>query len=364
MTGLALRAHRTEAPGQPRPLDEAATGAFTGSFTDELDHWRERAGRDWRALSGPADAPPVPGEVPGYLVDRYAFRAYLADGFGVRIADRFSRPFAPQAARWQELTRSRLRGIPGAGLPAVRLEQPVTDTPLVHDLLGRWRRYLTGLGITYDPALFQPPDGRSWLELFRDSVLYPFYPPAIPGPTFVERLSPRQCERLLERHGRAGIMSLYVFLLQAHEDTHRAQRGEPLLCEYVLAVLWCRFLDEHDLWYWERNEDSGVSLNLEEPYLRRVHLDDRTLRALVHDTASGAGQALGPGAYEELCLAGWLFDTRAIAYQDYLELVTLRLGGTALHERLTLALSALDARLSATPRHGAGHADSPEGTAR
>ncbi len=366
MPAIALRARR-DGRQPPHGLDAAAGTAFAA----DLHRWRRQAEEDWRALGGPDEDSPVSRTVPGYLLDRYAFRAFMRATCGVRIADRFARPTGPQAARWEELTRSRLRGAPSVGLAPVRLTDPVTDTPLVRDLLRRWRGHLAALGIDHAPALFRPPTGQTWLDLYRASVLYPFYPPAILGPSFMERISARQRDEILATHGPTGIMSLYAFLLESHEDTHRAQRGEPLLCEYVLAILWCRFLDEHDQWYWERNEDTGVSLNVEEPYVRRVHLADGALRALFRDTATGVHEVLGPTAYDELCLTGWLFDARAIAYRDYLELITLRLTGHSLHDRLAALTTALDDRLAPRPRPDAGDtagsadpADPAEGTHR
>ncbi|MGW7412696.1 hypothetical protein [Streptomyces sp. NPDC054863] len=342
MPTIALRARRDGPPPQT-PLTAAADTAFSG----RLEHWRQCAREDWRALGDPGSPPST---LPGYLLDRYAFRAFMRATTGVRVADRFSRPRGPQAERWEETTRSRLRGAPSVGLAPVKLTDTVPDTPLLRGLLARWRGYLSGLGINCDPALFLPPrPGLTWLGMYRTSVLHPFYPPALLGPSFVERVSERQRGELLARHGHTGIMSLYTFLLESHEDTHRAQHGEPLLCEYVLAMLWCRFLDENDQWYWERNDETGISLNVEEPYLRRVHLPDEALRDLFHDTASGAATLPGPAAYDELCLAGWLFDTRAIVYRDYLELVTLRLTGRGLHDRLASLVTTLDARLAQRP---------------
>lgn len=348
MPALALRARRDGPPPRGRHLREAA-GA---PFADDLAAWRAHAADDWRELCGPPGTSPVSPVIPGYLLDRYAFRAFMRRRYGVRTADRFSRPLTPRAVDWEALTRTRLRGAPGVGIPPVRPDDQATDTPLVHDLLSRWRGHLADRGIRHDSGLFQPPAGRSWLDLYRDSVLYPFYPPAILGPTFMERVGVRQREEILASLGTRGIMGLYVFLLTSHEDTHRAQRGEPLLCEYLLAMVWCAFLDEHDQWYWQRNDDTGASLNAEEPFLRRVHLDSAALAALFHDTAAGSAQVLGPGAYDQLCLAAWLFDTRLIGYRDYLELATRRLCGQDTTLSLTGLLDQLDDRLTAVPHPG------------
>ncbi|MEV0322501.1 hypothetical protein ACIBKX_37375 [Streptomyces sp. NPDC050658] len=337
-----LRSHRIRQEAHHLPLVRAATSAFSES----LDEWRKQARTDWRDLRGPIADTLVPAEIPPYLLDRYAFRAHMQAQFGVRTTDRFSRPFAPQAAKWVESTRKLLRGAPSVGLTPVRLEDPVPDTPLLRDLLRRWREYLSSLGLAYSPELFQQTTAMTWLELYQESVLYPFYPPAINGPSFMERISGPQRRDILERHGRSGIMSLYTFLLKAHEDTHRAQKGDPLVCEYILAMLWCRFLDENDLWYWERDEETHVALNVEEPYLRRVHIEDATLCALFHDTAAGARDTLGPYAYDELCLTGWLFDAGVIGYHDYLELTTRRLCGTSLRFTLSSLLLDLDTRLA------------------
>jgi hypothetical protein len=334
-------------PATRRTLREAAAL----SFPDHLDHWRARGAEAWQALSaapdtGSASAPPAPATVPGYLVDRYAFRAFMLDTCSVGIADRFTRPFPPQAESWEETTRTRLRGAPSAGIAPVRLDDPVHDTPMLRGFLTSWRDYLSGLGVEYPPDVFRPPQGRSWRELYRGSVLYPFYPPAILGPSFVERVNAPQREELLSRYGASGIMSFYVFLLEAHEDTHRFQHGEPMLCEYLLAMLWCRFLDERELWLWERDRETGVSFNLEEPYLRRVPLSDEFHAGLVRDTAAGSHAAFGPGAYHQLCTAAWLFDARALAYREYLQLVTRRLCGEDVTAELAGMLEQLEHRLA------------------
>lgn len=307
-------------------------------FTASLPAWRAEAHQRWtecRAACPEAELDVMP---PDYLLDRYAFRCAMRDRLGVDIRDRFAAP--PSARTWLASTRRKLRGADDGRIPAVDLDAPVPDTPRLTALLDRWRGYLLHIGIRLSPDAFGSLPGWTWLKIYQRSVLVPFYPPAILGPSFVDRVSPAQRANLLSRYGTAGVWDLYTFLLRSHEETHQQQRGEPMLCEFLLATLWCAFLDRHEQWHWQRNDATGTSLNLEEPYVRRLTLTDDTLAAIFADTAHAPG-------YDELCLAAWLFDARAIDYRRYLDLVTRCLSGAAIGGDLRATLADLDREMSA-----------------
>ncbi|MFD9823638.1 hypothetical protein [Streptomyces violascens] len=337
-----LRAHRIDQTSElPSPSQILST-----RFTTELDQWRTQAHTDWHALRGQAQLPTT-NQLPDYLLDRYAFRAYMRARFGLHIKDRFSKPIAPQMGSWVQRTQTGLRGVPSLGIAPVKLNDPVVVTPQLRDLLDRWRTYLSGFGITYASHLYQPPENTTWLDFYQRSALYPFFPPAF-GPSFAEKMAEQQRRRVMETHDLSDIMGLYVLILQAHEDTHRAQKGEPLLCEFTLALLWCRFLDENNLWHLQRNEDSGRSFNDEEPYLRRLQIAESELRALFHDTADGVQDIAGTHAYDDVALAGWLFDAHLMTYREYLELVTRCLGGHPIRSKLDILIREFLSRLTAT----------------
>ncbi|MFD1044536.1 hypothetical protein ACFQ1S_02480 [Kibdelosporangium lantanae] len=317
-------------------------------FTGELRRWRAQGRQRWADCRTANPAAELDVTMPNYLLDRYAFRCAMENRFGVEIRDQFTEP--PSARVWLTRTRRKLRGADDGRISAVDLDALAPDTARLRDLLGRWREHLVGIGVTLSPEAFGPLSGWTWLRIYRSSVLVPFYPPAILGPSFVDRVSEAQRRSLLLRYGTAGIWDLYTFLLRSHEETHREQRGEPMLCEFLLAALWCAFLDRHDQWHWQRNDSSGASLNLEEPYVRQLDLAADIISRAFHDTAGGITALAGAATYDELCLCAWLFDARAIDYRRYLDLVTRCLCDIPIVDDVRATLGDLD-RVLLTEQH-------------
>jgi hypothetical protein len=311
-------------------------------FTQALPHWRSWGRQRWAACRRACPTAELPADMPDYLLDRYAFRCAMQETYGVDIRDQFAQP--PSADRWLARTRDKLRGADSNRIGPVDLAAPAPDTQALHDLLARWRDHLLNAGATLSPTAFSPLP-RTWLQVFRSSVLVPFYPPAILGPSFLDRVSDAQRRSLIDRYATHGILELYTFLVRSHEETHREQRGEPMACELLLAMLWCSFLDAHDQWHWQRNDATGVSLNLEEPFVRRLSLPCDAVAAMLADTATGVTSLWGAVAYDELCLCAWLFDARVLNYRGYLDLVTRRLRGGQITDDILVALRRLDATL-------------------
>jgi hypothetical protein len=280
----------------------------------------------------------LPSVLPDYLVDRFAFRLHRRDAHGITTADRFAGDLETLASGWEAATVEALTGVPSAGLPALVPDDPIPASSLREDLLRRWRTFLTVSGVPRVEHRFADPAGSTWRALLSRSVLYPFFQPAICGPDYFERLTPEQRDDVVRRHGRDGIVALYAFLLQAHEETHEIQCGEPMLCEYALAWLWCRFLTIEDLWYWQQNARTQRRFNQEAAWVQRVRLGVADVAALCDDTAGGVARVAGADIYDDCCLAAWMFDAGRLRYREYLDLVT------ALLERRHDAAAAAAAR--------------------
>lgn len=269
--------------------------------------------------------PRVPPSLPGFLVDRFAYRLYRRHVGGPEFPDARvpDVDMLAKAANWVERTQKVLQGLPSLDIPAPQLDERIPTLPLLNDLLAQWRNHLQSFGIDVPSGTLEDPAGRTWMEFFQASVLYPLYPPAIPGPTFYDRVSPQQKDMLLSEHRRDGILALYIFLIQTHEESHQLQTGSPLLCELVHAKLWCDFLDRQNLWYWQMNEEDGARFNLEYRWLKRLDLDTGTIKNLFNDTFIGVLDAFQHGAvYDDFCLVGWLFDADILKYSRSIAVMT------------------------------------------
>ncbi|MET0406253.1 MAG: hypothetical protein ABW123_27795 [Cystobacter sp.] len=308
--------------GSPVPSAPAVPGR--GSFGEQLEHWRSRARSEWKARAARArpQDPRLPESLTDYFLDRFAFRLFMRETRGVELADRFTKDLEELSRTWESRHLKLLHGVPSLGIAPSDFHAPVEESELLSDLLRRWRAFLMGRGLPRVERQFKDPAGQRWGEFYLDSVLYPFYTPVHAGPGFYGRLTPPQQAEVLRRHGVPGVTSLYTFLARSHEETHMVQFGEPMLCEYLLAWLWCRFLNQEQLWYWQRNDDTGESFNIEAPWVLRVELSRDEVIALFTDTHVGVTAVCGPRAYEDLCLAAWLFDGKALRYREYLDVVT------------------------------------------
>ncbi|MDC0710269.1 hypothetical protein POL68_17460 [Stigmatella sp. ncwal1] len=334
-------------------LDLNTPGATArGSFREELDHWRSLARSEWqvRAAMARRQDPRIAESLTGYFLDRFAFRLFWGKHRGLEIADRFTQDLEELSRSWESRHLKLLHGVPSLGIAPSDFHAPIPESALLSELLWRWRSFLTERGLPRIEGQFQNPGGQRWGEFYLDSVLYPFYTPVHAGPGFYARLSPAQQSEVLRRHGIPGVTALYAFLARSHEETHRVQFGEPLLCEYLLAWLWCRFLNQEELWYWQRNDQTGESFNIEAPWVLRVELSRDEVIALFTDTQVGITAVCGPRAYEDLCLAAWLFDGKALRYREYLDVVTGYFEHRADPSWQEGARERLEARLLLSPR--------------
>ncbi|AFZ22045.1 hypothetical protein [Allocoleopsis franciscana] len=296
-------------------------------FTSNLELWRTKARKQWLQNAMPAAQlhPKIPAQLPDYFLDRYAYRLFRsfsanrASSYEVRIPD-FD--LIAESQSWSSRLEKVLSGVPALNIPPPSLKDRIPELPLIDELLAKWRQYLEEFGVDVPPMYYRNPAGTYWIDFFQRSAHFPKLP-AIRSPSFYERLSPRQQEFVLNKHGREGIIALYVFLQQTHEETHLLQKGEPMLCEVILAWLWCNFLGENNLWYWQKNDDNGISFNLEKPWASRIFLSRADVRCLFKDTFLGTKAVFGNRQiYDDLCLIAWLFDSKVVCYADYLEIVT------------------------------------------
>jgi hypothetical protein len=301
--------------------------ADLGSFTDDLATWRAGGADLYESLwNGESHSP-----MPGYFVDRYAFRAFLKERTGTELHDRFTTPMSSLARTWSDRLHKQLRPVGVAGIPALDVETVIPEYPGLADLLDTWQSHVNAVCAPSPHRAYASPSGLTWTALFQRSVLYPYFPPAIDSPSFLNRVTDEQRADILKRHGTDGVMGLYVALLFTHEESHRYQTGDSLACEIVFAALWCSYLDRHESWYWQRNAESGQSFNVEEPYLRAARLIDVLAPRALDDTAEVFASG---GRYAEMCWAEWLMDAGALRYREYLEIALACLGGTMCSERL------------------------------
>lgn len=295
------------------------------SFTRNIHSWRDTARTGWSAWARQVSVPDFPEELPAHFVDRYAYRCYRAPGSPAESAMRLPPAARAQrrAASWDDRISSIWTAKTHGGAPPPPLDARVSDSPGPRaQLLVRWRKHLARHGVVPPRHLFQADPDETWADLLARSVHAPLGRPAIPGPTFYERLSPVSRAVVDARFGPDALWSLYAFLLQCHEETHLLQSGEPLLGEVALAWMWCSFLDAEDLWCWQETEPGGETFNIEAPWVRRLDLCRAAGGLLFRDTLCGVRAHFGGDEpYDGLCEVGWEFDLKRIRYHEYLERV-------------------------------------------
>lgn len=293
-------------------------------FSDDITAWRSLARETWaRTLEG--SGTDVDIDIPPYFIDRYAYRAYKKEIHGQASLDDASQYAGVPDREWSNRLCRVLVGAPSLGILPVNPNGHIPNIPLLEELLHLWRTYLSDRGVQLGKTHFQNPVGKRWMDFYKKSVHYP-NPPAIRGPTFVERLSPEERVRLVERVGIEGVLGLYIFLSQTHEEVHLLQTGEPMMNEVHLAWLWCGFLDVENLWWWQRSEYSGESFNIEYPWVSKLKYGPTaTTRILADSYLFIRGIFKNDGCdflklYDSLCELAWIFDHKKIKYRDYLNL--------------------------------------------
>ncbi|MBV6896581.1 hypothetical protein [Xanthomonas euvesicatoria] len=291
-----------------------------GAFSKELTAWRTEALAHWQKISATADSELISSTPPAYMIDRLGFRLYILDRCNKKIDDIFAQDLAILEQSWESRTIAQSHGAPDIGLGPVSIDEIIRPDHLWQKLLEKWRDFARQF-FDLPHHLFLQPAGVTWREFMRSSILYPFYPPAIEGPSFFNRATKQDKERIISLGGECPVTSLYGFLLQVHEDMHKIQRGDPLLNEFILAWLWNRFLDAEDQWFWQRNSATNESFNLESRWVKTVHWSREDLQVLMDDTALGFS-GFDHTRYDCVCTLTWLFDSKAIRYEAYLDLLT------------------------------------------
>jgi hypothetical protein len=304
-------------------LGDIVAGVFGSTSSSRIVARRPAAAAAWRAAT--ADAAEhdrlVPGELPGYFVDRYAFAMR-------RWPALISRPEMPGFPRDNaphqraDIVRGFLRPSRALGGWCAAPEEPTSLSPFYGQLRSTWSEFARAKAL---PAgLLDVPDAAqwTWLDVFNDSVFYPRRP-AIPGPVFADLIDERDREVAADQFGDGWAIDFYCFLQQVHESIHRAQTGEPLLNEVVQAALWIAFLDRYpQLWVLQRNTRTGACAVREIAVVRsNPWLADSAVASGL-DTARLVDERFDDGTYFRCCDLASRFDANKINYSAYLDQVS------------------------------------------
>lgn len=206
-------------------------------------------------------------------------------------------------------------------------------TPFYQELRSRWNTFARRHGLPASLVSIPDASGRTWLDVFNDSVFYPRRP-AIPGPIFFDLIAEQ--DRLLAVHlfGPGCVIDFYCFLQQVHESIHKVQVGEPLLNELVQAAIWVAFLnDSPELWTMQRNSVSGACAVRELDTVRQHPQLVQAALATNLDTATLVDRSCREGTYFRCCLLANAFDANRFRYADYLARVSVLLHEDQEHDR-------------------------------
>jgi len=279
----------------------------------EIVSRRASAAAQWRVAVAGCGAPDavVPHDAPSYFIDRFAFAlasraarhpGAVAPGFDVEAALR---------ARGAEL-RARQAPSEAAGAWVADLDAPVRPGWLWADLRGRWSAFCARHGLPRVAGTLDDLRDATWGDLFARTVFRP-RPPVFVGPQYLERLDAADRRSIAD-----GGIDFFAVMTQVHETLHAAQTGEPLLNEVVQAACWMRFLDEEELWRFQRNSRTREELPRESAVVRaHPELFAHAVAAGL-DTARLVDARLAPSAYHLACSWANAFDRGALRYADYL----------------------------------------------
>ena len=218
------------------------------NFSDDIQLWRSKALSAWddlvnnypaRDLGSAAKQYAVEArnevatiKLPRYFIDRYAYRIFKKTITGHPAKADLYRYLPISNELWTRKLSQVLHGITNFDVGPPDVMALIEPSEVLSDLLCRWRTFLSNHGIDFPPSFFVDPAGKPWAEFFRNSVHFPCRP-AVLAPTFVDRLSSAERRVLVERVEVGGILALYIFLVQVHEECHLLQSGEPMLCRYT-----------------------------------------------------------------------------------------------------------------------------------
>jgi hypothetical protein len=292
-----------------------APGTWTAPWdaTERIVRERSAAARHGARLRRTAVAtdPLIAPQLPGYFIDRHAFRRQRLIRGRARGLTFSAPPAAGRSAYLAALVRParRLNG----WVPSPDGSTGTGD--FYESLRRRWKEFGTRAGLPSGAARL--PDARllTWRQVMDESVFYPAAP-VFRGATFIDALAETSATAILNEVGPGGVIDFFCFMLQVHETMHHHQTGEPLLNEVVQAWIWSRFLTEESLWEFQRG--TTHSLVREAQVVERYpELVDAAATARL-DTAKMIQSISADNAYFTCCLLGYLFDTGDLRYGDYL----------------------------------------------
>ena len=300
------------------------------------------------------NGPDVEPDFPRYFEDRLAFRLALLQhatpGSDLPSDILDGVPLFGDQRRCCTLMKS--HPLVGPAFPAHRPEQVYRPHGLTMALLERWHSLLVDVGLSVPESHFDPRQYHLWQDVFGDSIYRPG-PPAIDGPSFLDRFRVRHQTRVLDKYGAGGIVAFTMALVIAHERTHRLQRGEPLLSEFVLASLWVRFVAEQDLDDLQNDPETQTSCTIEKPHLSTLlpfhanGVDSDTAR--IFSRVRRGRQTW----YSLACALAYLHDGGFLSYQAYLESLASLLrqcaGGADLPDTATVLPMLRPPKMSPTP---------------
>jgi len=304
-------------------LGDIVAGVFGTTSSSRIIARRPAARAAWRAATAYAAEHDylVPGELPGYFVDRYAFGLR-------RWPALISRPAMPGFPRDHtvrqraDILRRFLRPSRALGDWQANPDEPTSLSPFYGHLRRMWSDFAHAKALP--KALLDVPDATqwTWLDVFNDLVFYPRRP-AIPGPIFADLIDERDREVARVQFGGGWAIDFYCFMQQVHETIHRAQTGEPLFNEVVQASLWIAFLDRHpQLWLLQRNTRTGACAVREIATVRSNPWLADSAVACGLDTARLVDERFDDGTYFGCCHLASRFDANKINYSAYLDHVS------------------------------------------
>lgn len=271
----------------------------------------------------------VPAEMPGYFADRYSWQLTrrrprlpaLRHDLGACLADRRSL-----------VERSLVPTVALGGWTAT-LDQLAELGPRYPEWRDTWHQFAIDRDLPTDAHKLPDMVGQPWLALFDDSVYYP-RAPVLTGPTFLDRMTVDQRERLARRYGNNASIDLFCLMHQIHERLHRVQVGEPLLNEVVVAGLWSEFLHYSNLEAFQSPGDAGPPCIQELPVLRAAFdLIDVVVENSL-DTHAAFETARQLAGYRALLRLAARHDQGVIRYRQYLADAAAILSGVSLRVRM------------------------------
>lgn len=283
-----------------------ATGAI-----DVLGN-RKHAPRLWARNTAPVEE-----IMPTYFEDRLAFRIALLRAQRDQ-REQFPDDIlygAPMFGQKSNAAAPKTHPLIGDHFPAHSPHANYEPHPWTVELLEAWHGWLQDNGIAVPHHHFTPFRYATWADLFTDSIYTPG-PAAIDGPGFLDVFSREHQTDIIRKYGPPRIAAFTVAMMLAHERTHRLQRGEPLLAELIVAILWTSFTKRLGLVDLQIDRITGATSTIESQYV------DIVRRSLpggpVTDTADVLSSVAHQSRYATLCALAYLHDGGNLRYLDYL----------------------------------------------